>query len=98
MKEEIVNYLLDNGFVYAGNNKFNKLTKRAVGEVIMNGEHKIQYETVKIQMEYIGESWEGTSEEDSNPLTQWKLYVNKEDLGDFLVHDLEEFQFYFGKK
>lgn len=92
MKDEIVAYLLENGFTPAQENVWVSKMKKAVGETIVNGEHHVEYQLVELKFEFIGDGWEGKSEEDNKLLTQWKFYINCHDEGDFLVHDLKEFK------
>lgn len=98
MREEIEKYLLEEcGFEKIKEDLYKKNFHRQVGEVIVNGEHKIQMEILEFCIQYIGEAWEGESEENSNPLTQWKLIIQNEDHGDFLIHDVNEFKEIFTK-
>lgn len=98
MKEEIENYLLEEcGFEKVKDDLYRKNFQRRVGEVIVNGEHKIQVEELEFCIEYIGEGYEGNSETDNHPLTQWKITINGEEHGEFLVHDAEEFKSIFTK-
>jgi hypothetical protein len=97
MKEEIENYLIECGFTQQSDDVYTKQLKRQVGEMVVNGEHKIQVETLEFYIQYIGECWEGNSETDNHPLTQWKLIIQDEDHGDFLVHDAAEFKEIFTK-
>lgn len=93
MKDTIIDYLVKNGFSAAPQeNQYVKKVRKAASETIINGEHHIEYQTLEIRFEFIGDCWEGNSETDNHPLTQWKLRVNGEDQGDFLVHDLQEFK------
>lgn len=92
MKQKIIDYLIANGFVAAAENQYTKKVHKPVGETIVNGHHHIEYKDIEIIIEYIGDGWEGKSETENKPLTQWKLLINGNDQGDFLVHDLEEFK------
>ena len=93
MKQEIIDYLVENGFCAAPEaDQYIKKMRKAVGEAIVNGEHHVEYQVMEIRFEFIGDCWEGNSETDNHPLTQWKLLVNGEDIGDFLIHDLDEFK------
>jgi len=91
MLEEIQKYLKELGFVQE-ENKYTKMFQKQVGESIVNGERFVQMKEIEFCLEYLGEGWEGNSETDNKPLTQWKLSINKEDVGEFLVHDIEEFK------
>lgn len=97
MKEEIEKYLIECGFTQQNGDTYAKQLKRRVGEFVINGERRIQVEPVDIKIQYIGDGWEGNSETDNRPLTQWKLIIKDEDNGDFLVHDLAEFKEIFTK-
>lgn len=93
MKQKIIDFLIANGFILdSTENKYTKKIHKQVGETIINGQHHIEYKDVKITIEYIGDGWEGISETINRPLTQWKVFINGNDQGDFLVHDLEEFK------
>lgn len=93
MKNEIIEYLLSRGFVPAAEiDRYERKMRKAVQEVIMNGERHVEYQTIVLAFLFIGDGWEGNSETDNHPLTQWKFLVNDFDQGDFLVHDLEEFK------
>ena len=92
MRQAIENYLLENGFQKVKDDLYQKNLQRRVGEIVLNGEHRVQVETLEFCIQYIGEGWEGESEENNNPLTQWKLIIADEDHGDFLVHDINEFK------
>lgn len=96
MKQEIIDYLIELGFVQDGE-KFTKIFQRKVGEVVINNEHKVQIEQMEFCIEYVGEGYEGNSEQDNHPLTQWKLSINGEEHGEFLVHDADEFKSIFTK-
>jgi hypothetical protein len=91
MLEEIQKYLKELGFVQE-ENKYTKMFQKQVGEYIVNGERFVQMQEMEFCLEYLGEGWEGNSETDNKPLTQWKLSINEEDVGEFLVHDIEEFK------
>ena len=93
MKQQIIDFLVENGFSAAPQeNQYMKRVRRVASEAIVNGERHVEYSTLEIRIEFIGDCWEGNSETDNHPLTQWKLRINGEDHGDFLVHDLEEFK------
>ena len=91
MLEEIQKYLKELGFVQE-ENKYTKTFQKQVGESIVNGERFVQMQEIEFCLEYVGEGWEGNSETDNHPLTQWKLSINNQDIGEFLVHDIEEFK------
>lgn len=97
MRQEIEDYLLECGFEKINTDTYKKEFQRPVGEVIMNGERKIQIEQLEFCIQYVGEGWEGESEENNKPLTQWKLIIGGEDHGDFLIHDADEFKQIFTK-
>ena len=92
MKDEIVAYLLENGFTSAQENVWVSKMRKAVCETIVNGEHHVEYQIVELKFEFVGNGWEGRSEEDSKPLTQWNFLVNDYSQGEFLIHDLDEFK------
>ena len=96
MYDQIVQFLKAQGFIQR-EDLFVKATRVIAGEMIINGNHQLQYRDVCIGVKYIGEGWEGNSETDNNPLTQWSIsdgnYVQQ-----VLVHDLEEFKEYLGGK
>ena len=91
---EIAEYLLQNGFT-EDCNVFTKIGQQQVGEMIVNGHRQIQVQNIEIKITFIGNSWIGESEENSNVTTQWNLSVNGIDQGDFIVESLEEFKEFF---
>lgn len=97
MKEEIEKYLIECGYTKQDGDTYYKQLKRKVGEMIVNGQRRVQVETVDTKIQYIGDGWEGNSETDNNPLTQWKLIMQDEEQFDFLVHDVSEFKEIFPK-
>ena len=96
MYDQIVQFLKSQGFIQR-EDLFVKAIRVVSGEMIINGNHQIQYRDVYIGVKYIGEGWEGNSETDNHPLTQWCIsdgnYVQQ-----VLVHDIEEFKEYLRGK
>ena len=97
MKEEIEKYLIECGYTKQDGDTYYKQLKRKVGEMIVNGQRRVQVEVVDTKIQYIGDGWEGNSETDNRPLTQWKLIMQDEEQCDFLVHDVAEFKEIFPK-
>ena len=91
---EIVEYLLQNGFIEECD-VFTKIGQQQVGEMIVNGHRQIQVQNIEIKITFIGNGWIGVSEENSDVTTQWNLSVNGVDQGDFIVESLEEFKQFF---
>ena len=91
MKQEIIDYLLSKGFSQNGD-VFTFVMKRPIGEYIINGQRNIRYQDTEIHIKYIYEGWEGNSEEDSIPITQWSIAVQGETATEFIIHGLEEFK------
>lgn len=76
---------------------FTKTLEQVVSQMIINGASREKKAKILIVFKYIDESWIGNSEEDSLKLTQWRLTINSEDQGDFLIHDKYEFKEIFKK-
>ena len=75
MKQQIIDYLVENGFsATLIENQYIKKVRTAAGEAVVNGEHHVEYKIVELKFEFIGDGWEGKSEEDNQPLTQWKYF------------------------
>lgn len=96
MYNQIVQFLKSQGFIQR-EDLFVKATRVVAGEMIINGHHQIQYRDVYFGVKYIGEGWEGNSETDNHPLTQWGI-SDGNSVQEILVHDLDEFKEYLGGK
>lgn len=96
MKQEIENLLLMSNFD-KNRDTFTKTLEQAVSQMIINGIPHEKKAKIPIVFKYIGESWIGNSEEDSLKLTQWRLTINDEEQGEFLIHDKYEFKEIFKK-
>lgn len=92
MFDEINKYLLERGFTY-DNNHFLRTDEQVAQTMIINGQQHQQKQKVEIDIEYIGDGWIGSSEQDSVPLTEWAVYENGNQCYPwFLVYDLNEFK------
>ena len=91
MLQQIEEYLFSKGFSKDGSLYKKTLTKK-VGEMIINGQHQIQTQDIEIVLELVYQGWEGVSETDSQPITQWRIEQNGQDLFEIVVHDFDEFK------
>lgn len=92
MKQQIENFLLENGFQKVNETEYVQVVNRQGRIVVINGvRQQTQNEVTEFKFTYIGEGYEGNSETDNNKLTQWKLSVDDNESPEFLVHDLNEF-------
>ena len=92
MKQQIENFLIENGFHKVDENTYEQQVQRQGQIVVINGVQQSTkgYMSV-LRFSYIGEGWEGNSETDNNKLTQWQLLVDDNVSPEILVHDLDEF-------
>ena len=91
MLQQIEEYLFSKGFSKDGNLYKKTLTKK-VGEMIINGQHQIQTQDIEIVLELVYQGWEGVSETDNQPITQWRIEQNGQDLFEIVIHDFDEFK------
>lgn len=92
MKQQIENFLIENGFYKVDENTYEQEVQRQGQIVVINGVQQPTKGQVSIfRFLYIGEGWEGNSETDNNKLTQWQLSVDDNFSPEILVHDLDEF-------
>ena len=91
MIQQIEEYLLSKGFSKYGN-RYTKILTKQVGEMIINGQHKIQTQDIEIVLELVYQGWEGVSETDNKPITQWRIEQNGQDVFEIIIHDFDEFK------
>lgn len=92
MKQQIENFLIENGFYKVDENTYEQEVQRQGQIVVINGVQQPTKGHMSVfRFLYIGEGWEGNSETDNNKLTQWQLSVDDNFSPEILVHDLDEF-------
>ena len=92
MKQQIENFLIEDGFHKVDENTYEQQVQRQGQIVVINGvQQSTKGQLSVLRFSYIGECWEGNSETDNNKLTQWQLLVDDNVSPEILVHDLDEF-------
>ena len=96
MKEQITEILIARGYEQNGN-MFIRAVKVPVGTIVANGVESMQFAKAKIEIEYLGEGEDVSNEGKARKLTSWNVSVNDNDMGGFLVYDIEDFKFFLSK-
>lgn len=94
MKEQIVKYLLDNGF-NQNEDIFCKIINASGREIIINGQRHIEKNTIKLEIKFSGEGYiKNADAETQAPTTQWQIIINDNLQDELIIQSLDEFKSY----
>lgn len=96
MKEKITELLIAKEYEQNGN-RFTRIVRVPVGTIVANGVEHMQFAKAKIEIEYLGEGADVSSEGESKKITSWNVFINDNDMGGFLVYDIEDFKFFLSR-
>ena len=96
MKKEIIKILIARGYEQDGN-IFIRAVRIPVGTIVANGVESTQFAKAKIEIEYLGEGEDVSNEGESRKITSWNVFINDNDMGAFLVYDIEDFKFFLSR-